>query len=118
MGHDAARVLERGGGRSRRPTGGIDGRRNRSCEFGARKGRVGGEGADESIAALGERLDVARCLGSVAEGLAQPLDGVVQTAVEINEGIRGPDLPMEVLTCDDFASMLQQDAEEPKGLIL
>ena len=67
--------------------------------------------ANETVAALGERLDEARRLRRVTQRLPQALDGVVQPAIEIDEGVRRPDLPLELVPRHDLAGVVQQNAE-------
>ena len=72
---------------------------------------VRAERANETVAALGERLDEARRLRRVTQRFPQALDGVVQPAIEIDEGVRRPDLPLELVPRHDLAGVVQQNAE-------
>src|SRR5207244_3612869 len=45
---------------------------------------------DEAISSLRDSLDEAGIVGTVAESLSQPVDGTVQTAVEVHIGVCRP----------------------------
>src|SRR5258708_36227251 len=74
--------------------------------------------SDESVAAAGQRLDIARVLCSIAKSLAQPVDGVVQTVIKINERVVRPELLAEFIACDHVAGTFQQHGQNLKRLIL
>ena len=74
--------------------------------------------ADEAVATLRQRLDIARCIGFVAERLAQFLDRRVQAVVEINERVGGPEALANLLAGDQLAGLLQQDFENLDRLAL
>jgi hypothetical protein len=63
-------------------------------------------------------LDEARRVGGVAQGLSQLIDRGVQAVVEVNEGIRRPDLGAEFFPIYYFPRVTEQDAENAKGLFL
>jgi hypothetical protein len=56
-----------------------------------------------------KRLNVNRFLSRIAERVAQAVDGVVQSMIEVDESIRWPKPLTQLLPCNDLASMLQKD---------
>ena len=77
-----------------------------------------GYGRDETIATAGQGLDEARAIGGVAQCVAKALDGGVETVVEIDKGVGGPESGAELLACDELTRILQQDRQDLEGLIL
>src|SRR5262249_20147857 len=65
-----------------------------------------------------ERLDVARMLGGIAEHEAQPVDGGVQTAIEIDEHVGRPQLSLQLVACDQPPWVLEQDEQDLERLPL
>jgi hypothetical protein len=59
-----------------------------------------------------------RCIGGVAERLAQPLDRGVQTLFEVDEGVGRPQLGAQLLARDEPAGLLEQADEQAKRLLL
>jgi hypothetical protein len=56
--------------------------------------------------------------GASAESVAKPIDGVIQTVVEINERVVRPELLAEFIACDHVAGMFQQHGQNLKRLVL
>jgi hypothetical protein len=75
-----------------------------------------GEWRNETVAAPRQRLDIARRLGRVIQNLANPGHGIIQTVIEIHEGIGWPQLRLQFLTRDDFAGTFNQDRQYLKRL--
>src|SRR5207247_3958121 len=73
---------------------------------------------NKAIAALGYRLDEARVLGGIFEGLAQPVNRLVQAAIEIDKGVGAPQLLLQFLTGHRLSGSLEQHGQDLKGLIL
>jgi hypothetical protein len=57
-------------------------------------------------------------LGGVAQRIAQPADGGIQTVVEINVRVCRPQAPAEFFPRYYFTRMLQQNREDLKWLLL
>lgn len=74
--------------------------------------------ADEPISALGQRFNVAGHVGFVAERLAKFLDGGVETVVEINKCVGGPQALTQFVARHQLPALLQQDLEDLDGLAL
>jgi hypothetical protein len=72
----------------------------------------------EAIAAAVESLDVSRRFGRIAEGRAQLGHGLVQAAVEIDEGVGGPKFLAEFLSGNQFAGTFEEQREDLEGLLL
>ena len=73
---------------------------------------------DKSIPAARQGLDVARTGCGIAKGLAQLVYGGVQAVVEIDEGVGGPELLLQLLAGDHVAGALQQQRQHLEGLPL
>jgi hypothetical protein len=73
---------------------------------------------NEAVAAPGHGLKEARVVGVVSERVAQPLDGRVQTVVEVNKGVGGPEFFAQLLSRDQFSRPLQKSGQKLKWLIL
>jgi hypothetical protein len=58
---------------------------------------------DESIATFCNGLNVAGLISRIAQCLPQPGDRAVQTVIEINKRIRGPELLVQILPGHQFA---------------
>src|SRR5262249_55592341 len=63
-------------------------------------------------------FDVTRSFGCVAEGVAQFLNGVVKSRVEVHEGIRGPEFLTEFLASDQVTGTFEQMGEYLERLVL
>lgn len=73
---------------------------------------------DEAIAVTGKRFNEARIVRRVIKGFAQPHDRSVQAVIKIDEGIIGPKSLAKFFARDDFASLFQQNCENPARLFL
>ncbi len=72
----------------------------------------------EAIAASRQGLDVAWRFGRIAKRLAQPLDGVVKTLLEVNKRVGRPDPLLQLIPGDDLARVLKQRLQDLKRLFL
>src|SRR5262249_51095843 len=72
---------------------------------------------DESIAAPRHRLNEARVLGWIAQRVAQFLDGAVQTSVEVDERVRGPEALPQLVARDEVAGPFEQQQQDLNGLL-
>jgi hypothetical protein len=73
-------------------------------------------GKDKSIAELGKGLDKARFSCRVIQNTAEFLDGGVQTVLEVDEGIRGPELLTKLFASNDIAGVVEQKGQNLEGL--
>ena len=80
--------------------------------------QVGLYGADESVSAFRDGLDVDRLLGLIAEGVAQLRDGGVQSRRRIDERLRAPESSSQLRARDDLAGAFEQRREQSKRQIL
>ena len=79
---------------------------------------LGFHGGDKAVAAPMKCFDEARVVGVVAERAAEPLDGGVQTVVEVNERALWPEALSQLLPRDDVPRTLQHHGENLERLIL
>jgi hypothetical protein len=63
-------------------------------------------------------FDESGLLGRIAQRIAQPLDGVVETLFKIDKGVGGPDLALQFFAGDKFTRMFEQDLQDVEGLVL
>src|SRR3954454_17790439 len=73
---------------------------------------------NKSITVMRQSLHEGWFLGIVAQSGAQLIDGLVQTALEINEGVFRPELPAEFVPGYHFAGALQQKDQRLERLFL
>ena len=66
------------------------------------------ERSDEPITTPGNGFNVAWFVGRIREHVAQLLYGAVQSGVEIDEGVPGPEPLPEFFARNNIAGMLQQ----------
>jgi hypothetical protein len=64
--------------------------------------------SDEPVPAPWQRLDKARVVSRVVECLAKPFDGRVKAVFEVDEGIRGPELPVKLFPRNHFSRVFQE----------
>jgi hypothetical protein len=77
---------------------------------------IGLDPCSEAITASWQGLDKAWCLGRVSQGLPKPLDGIVNSVVEIHEGIVRPESLAELFSGDQLAWLFQKDLQDSEGL--
>jgi hypothetical protein len=66
------------------------------------------EGREEPVASLGESFDEVWSVGRIPEGFTQFVNGPVQTVIEIDKRVRGPEFSLKFLSGDDRAPILEQ----------
>src|SRR5664280_2313123 len=71
----------------------------------------------EAVAAPRYGLDVLRFFGGVAERLPGCLDRGVNTVLEVDDGVVGPELPLYLFAGDQFTPVLQQDGQQSKRFL-
>src|SRR5207249_11786682 len=72
----------------------------------------------EAIALARQSLDKSWIFGRVFQRLAQLLDGLVQTLIEVAEGVVRPERPLQFLPRDQLPRAPQQQRENFERLIL
>src|SRR5713226_7492232 len=73
---------------------------------------------DKPIPVARQGLDEAGIVRGVAQGLPEPHDGGIQAMIEVDECVIGPKPLSQLLSCNDFASLFEQDGENATGLFL
>lgn len=73
---------------------------------------------DEPVPASWDGLDETRIARRIAERVAELIGGGVETVVEADEGVRGPEPLADLFARDHFAWTLEKDGEQAKGLFL
>jgi hypothetical protein len=67
---------------------------------------------DEAVTAPGYGFDETRLLGIVAQRCANLVDGEVDAAIEVNEGVTIPDALVNFLTGDDLSCAFDQQKKD------
>ena len=75
-------------------------------------------GSDKAITAFGESLDVARFLRIIAERLAQFAHRAVQTDVEVDESVGGPQFLLQLFASNDVTGVADQFNQHLEWLFL
>ena len=96
---------------------GMRGGRNLGAHQGCRRGQRPVHRRDEPVPATGQRLDIARDVGRIIERLAQAAHRRVQTGLEVDERIGGPEALAQCLTRDELARTLEQRVQNRDGLV-
>jgi hypothetical protein len=78
-------------------------------------GVTGVDWRDEPIAALRQRFDEAGAFRRVTQGVAEMVDCLVQTAIEIDKRVSRPELFLEFVARYYFARVRQQEQEDGKA---
>src|SRR5471030_1190493 len=78
--------------------------------------RLGLHRTDEAVAAPRQGFDKPGRFGWIPQSLAQPLDRGVDAMVELDHGIVGPQLLLQLFPSDQFTLALQQHRQNPDGL--
>src|SRR6185295_13457736 len=76
------------------------------------------ERGHETVAPAGQRLDEARTVGGIVQGIPQPLDRAVEADVEVHERVAGPEGLADLLARHDLARPLQEEGEDLERLLL
>ena len=71
---------------------------------------------NETVAAPRNGLYKTWLVGGVAEDFTQPHDRVVESVVEVDEGVTLPETVAKLVAGDDFSRLLQKDGQNLKGL--
>ena len=71
---------------------------------------------DETVAELGEGLDVAGLGGGIVEDGAKLLDRGVEAVLEVDKGVGGPELLVKLIAANDFASVGEENRKDLKRL--
>jgi hypothetical protein len=84
------------------------------------RSRIGAflDSTDKPISPLGKRFDQARGFGIVPERFAQFLHRVIQALIEVDEGVGGPDSPLQLFAGHNVTGALKQCAQELERLNL
>jgi hypothetical protein len=73
---------------------------------------------EETVASLGNRLDVSGILGVIPQRLPHFANRNSQTAIKIDKGVALPDSALDFLTSDNPSGIFQKDHEQTKRLLL
>src|SRR2546423_752956 len=74
--------------------------------------------SQEAVSAPGQSLNEARVIGVVAQRFAQLVDRPVETALEIHEGVGGPEFLLDLFPGHHLAGPVQQNGQNLKRLLL
>ena len=75
-------------------------------------------GCNEPVAATRQRLHEPWALGRIVQGSTELVDCCVEANVEFDKRAGGPNRLAQVLTRHHFAGVLQEQGQDPKGLLL
>src|SRR5215831_10230617 len=70
----------------------------------------------EAVATSWDSRDPAGIFSGVGQAIAESLNGGIQSVVEVDEGVTGPELVSEFLARDHFAIRIQQQAQNTEAL--
>src|SRR5262249_11481130 len=73
--------------------------------------------SDEAVASTRDRLDKARLIGRLAEGVAQFLNGRVDAMVELDDGVVRPQSQPDLVAQHDVAGMIEHHDQNPDRLL-
>jgi hypothetical protein len=76
------------------------------------------DGGFEPVAATWQSLDIERSLGGIAQGFPQAIDGIVDAMIEVDEGVRRPNSPLQLVALDYLSGLLQENLKDLKRLFL
>src|SRR6202007_2784559 len=74
--------------------------------------------SDKTIPAPGQSFYETWRFGSVPKRFPQPLNGIINSVIEINEGIGGPNILAQVFARNDPARLFQQNPKNLERLLL
>ena len=63
---------------------------------------------DEAIALAGQCLDELRVLGGVTQSIPQVIHRLVETSIEVDERVGGPEPPRQFFARDELARTLEE----------
>ena|SRR5215831_11326963 len=72
----------------------------------------------ESVSTSSECLNKNGSLRRVSERFTQPFDSGIQTVIEVDERIHGPELGTQLIASNKFPWSLEQRSQHLKGLLL
>ena len=72
--------------------------------------------SNEAITAAGERLNKDRSVCRFAQRIAQPLDRGIQAMIEVNEGVRRPELAAQFLAGNQLSRSFKQRRQDLQRL--
>ena len=98
-----------------RPPGGKSKRRSSSPHPFSPAAR---HGCDKPVATSRQRFYEARVLRAITQGIPQFTYGAVDRVIEVDICVFTPEAPLNFLSRNDFAGMLQQNKENLKRLVL
>jgi hypothetical protein len=73
---------------------------------------------NEAISSSSECLNEDGCLRRFAERITQPFDGGIQTMIEVDEGVRRPELAAQFLSGNYFSRSFKQRRQNLQWLFL
>jgi hypothetical protein len=73
---------------------------------------------EEAVTAAGDGLDKTRRRRRVVQSLSKFADGLIETMVEVNEGLSTPYLALNFFSGDDLAGLAKQEGENLQWLFL
>jgi hypothetical protein len=76
------------------------------------------DSSDEAVPALREGFDETRPFSVVSQSFPESINSFVETAIEVNERVTGPQSFCKLFPCHNLAGVLQQQNEHLKGLLL
>ena len=77
-----------------------------------------GDVSDEAIPASCDRFDETGTRRRVTDGVANPVDRLVHSVIEVHERVGAPQPGPKLLACDDLARPLNQHRQDLKRLFL
>jgi len=72
--------------------------------------------AHEAVATSWDGRNPAGIFSGIGQAIAEPLNSGIQSMVEVDEGITGPELGSELLARDHFAIRIQQQTQNTEAL--
>src|SRR5579862_3275683 len=73
---------------------------------------------EKPVAAAGDGLNITRILGAVPQGVPEPADGGVETMIEVDESVGGPQPALQFMPADHLSRPREQQSENLEGLFL
>jgi hypothetical protein len=77
----------------------------------------GAHGRYKPVSTPGQRLDVRRAVGLIADRRANLLDAVVDALLEVDMRIPGPHRPLDFLAREDSTRLRREQREDLEGLL-
>ena len=70
------------------------------------------------ISPAGDGLDKTGILSAVAQGVPEPADGRIETVVEVDKGVCGPQPALQLFPRNHFSRSFEQQGKNLEGLFL